>query len=111
MKQSPRGSSIYICVLSTIPDENDPPYDPSSHMNGFDGSTTWSTATWRSRSALVDEGVNVFVNLCDGTPDDPVSGIGLVKTMERLGGLHWSVIVLDPSRQQMKAAARLQVDP
>jgi len=27
---------MYICVLSSVPDDpNDPPYDPSPYMNGF----------------------------------------------------------------------------
>ena len=101
---------MYICVLSTIPDENDPPYDPSSHMNGF----RWKHYLVDPREVekqirgLVDEGVQVFVNLCDGTPDDPVSGIGLVRTMEKLGVAFTGADskFFDPTRQQMKAAAR-----
>jgi len=101
---------MYICILSTIPDANDPPYDPSSHMNGL----RWKHHLVHPRDvekqirALVDEGVDVFVNLCDGTPDDPVSGIGLVKTMEKLGVAFTGAgsAFFDPTRQQMKAAAR-----
>jgi hypothetical protein len=26
---------MYLCVLTSIPDPNDVPYDPSPHMNGF----------------------------------------------------------------------------
>ena len=26
---------MYLCVLSSIPDPNDVPYDPSPHMNGY----------------------------------------------------------------------------
>lgn len=32
---------------------------------------------------LMNEGVDVFVNLCDGTPDDALSGIALVKALEK----------------------------
>jgi len=103
-------SKPFLCVLSTMPDDNDPPYDPSAHMNGY----KWKHHLMDPRDvekqirSLVAEGVQVFVNLCDGTPDDPVSGIGLLRVMERLGVAYTgaSSPVFDPSRQQMKAAAR-----
>ncbi|MGE5462314.1 MAG: hypothetical protein ACM3PS_03110 [Syntrophothermus sp.] len=57
---------------------------------------------------LASEGVDVFFNLCDGTPDDALSGIGLVQTMEKLAlaftGADSSFF--DPSRQEMKAYAK-----
>jgi D-alanine-D-alanine ligase len=57
---------------------------------------------------LAGEGVDVFFNLCDGTPDDALSGIGLVQTMEKLAlaftGADSSFF--DPSRQEMKAYAK-----
>jgi D-alanine-D-alanine ligase len=34
---------------------------------------------------LMDDGVDVFVNLCDGTPDDPVSAMQLINALEKLG--------------------------
>jgi D-alanine-D-alanine ligase len=57
---------------------------------------------------LVNEGVDVFLNLCDGTPDDALSGIGLVKTMEKLNVAFTGAnsAFFDPTRQEMKAAAR-----
>jgi D-alanine-D-alanine ligase len=57
---------------------------------------------------LIAEGVDVFLNLSDGTPDDPYSGVSLVKTLERLGVAYTGADAkfFDPSRQQMKAAAR-----
>ncbi len=56
----------------------------------------------------MDEGVEVFINLCDGTPDDALSGIGLVKTMEKMGAAFTGAdsAFFDPTRQQMKSAAR-----
>ena len=101
---------MYICVLTSLPDENDPPYDPSPHMNGF----KWKhhlvhpNHVERQIRALMDEGVDVFVNLCDGTPDDPLSGIGLVKVMEKLGAAFTGADsnFFDPTRQEMKTAAR-----
>jgi len=101
---------MYICVLTSLPDENDPPYDPSPHMNGY----KWKhylvnpKNVERQIRALMDEGVDVFVNLCDGTPDDPLSGIGLVKAMEKLGAAFTGADsnFFDPTRQEMKTAAR-----
>ena len=78
---------MYICVLSSVPDENDPPYDPSPHLNGF----KWKHYLVDPKDvedqilSLMDEGVEAFVNLCDGTPDDALSGVQLVKIMERMG--------------------------
>jgi D-alanine-D-alanine ligase len=57
---------------------------------------------------LMNEGVDVFVNLVDGTPDDPLSGIGLVQIMEKLGVAFTGADskFFDPSRQEMKAYAK-----
>jgi len=101
---------MYICVLSSIPEENDPPYDPTPHMNGF----KWKhylvhpENVERQLRDLIHEGVDVFINLCDGTPDDALSGIGLVKAMEKLNVAFTgaSSSFFDPTRQEMKSAAR-----
>src|SRR5512147_795665 len=101
---------MYICVLSSIPEENDPPYDPSPHMNGF----RWKHYQVHPENVeqqirtLANQGVDVFINLCDGTPDDALSGIGLVKAMEKLNVAFTGAgsAFFDPSRQQMKTAAR-----
>ncbi|MEP0806342.1 MAG: ATP-grasp domain-containing protein [Chloroflexota bacterium] len=57
---------------------------------------------------LVNEGVDVFVNLCDGTPDDALSGVGLVQLMEKMGLAFTGADskFFDPSRQEMKAYAK-----
>ncbi|MBN2117759.1 MAG: ATP-grasp domain-containing protein [Anaerolineales bacterium] len=57
---------------------------------------------------LMNEGVDVFFNLCDGTADDPLSGIGLVQAMEKLGVAFTGAdsTFFDPSRQEMKAYAK-----
>ncbi len=106
---------MYLCVLSSKPDDIDPPYDPSPHMNGY---------RWKHYQmdpvdiesqirTLLKEGVDVFVNLCDGTPDDPISGIGLVKKMEKLGLAFTGADskFFDPTRTQMKNSARKAAVP
>ncbi len=105
---------MYICVLSSISEDNDPPYDPAPHLEG---------RRWRHHvvqphdvedqiKELMDDGVDVFVNLCDGTPDEPVSGLQLIKALEKLGAAFTGAdsSCFDPTRQEMKrAAARVGV--
>jgi D-alanine-D-alanine ligase len=57
---------------------------------------------------LMDEGVDVFINLCDGTPDDPLSGIGLVHALEKHNVAFTGADskFFDPTRDEMKNAAR-----
>jgi D-alanine-D-alanine ligase len=57
---------------------------------------------------LLNEGVDVFFNLCDGTPDEPLSGVGLVQALEKLGAAFTGAdsTFFDPSRQEMKAYAK-----
>jgi D-alanine-D-alanine ligase len=102
---------MYLCVLSSIPDDpNDKPYDPSPHMNGF----KWKhhrvhpVNVEKQMRGLMNEGVDVFLNLCDGTPDDALSGVGLVQLMEKLGTAFTGADskFFDPSRQEMKAYAK-----
>ena len=101
---------MYLCVLSSIPDPNDVPYDPSAYMNGF----KWKHYQVHPKNVerqlrdLLNEGVDVFFNLCDGTPDDALSGIGLVQIMEKLGVAFTGAgsSFFDPSRQEMKAHAK-----
>jgi D-alanine-D-alanine ligase len=58
--------------------------------------------------ALMDEGVDVFVNLCDGTPDDALSGIALVHALEKYNAAFTGANskFFDPTRDEMKNAAR-----
>jgi len=102
---------MYLCVLSSTPDDpNDKPYDPSPHMNGF----RWKHHQVNPKNVekqirdLMKEGVDVFFNLCDGTPDDALSGIGLVQVMEKLGAAFTGADskFFDPSRQEMKSYAK-----
>jgi len=101
---------MYLCVLSSIPDANDVPYDPSPHMNGY----KWKHYQVNPKNVerqlhdLLIEGVDVFFNLCDGTADDALSGVGLVQIMEKLGVAFTGANsdFFDPSRQEMKAYAK-----
>ncbi len=105
---------MYICVLSSLPVPPDEPYDPGPHLEG---------RKWRHHvvqrakvgdqiKTLMDDGVDIFINLCDGTPDEPVSGIPLIKALEKLGAAFTGADsqCFDPTRQEMKrVAARVGV--
>ena len=105
---------MYICVLSSLPIPPDEPYDPGPHLEG---------RKWRHHvvqrekvqdqiKTLMDDGVDIFINLCDGTPDEPVSGIPLIKALEKLGAAFTGAdsVCFDPTRLEMKrVAARVGV--
>ncbi|MCB9111793.1 MAG: ATP-grasp domain-containing protein [Anaerolineales bacterium] len=101
---------MYICVLTSAPDDDDIPYDPSPYMNGY----RWKQHLVEPSDVevqikkLIDEGVDVFVNLCDGTADDPLSGIALVKALEKYNAAFTGADskFFDPTRDEMKNAAR-----
>jgi D-alanine-D-alanine ligase len=101
---------MYICVLTSIPDDNDIPYDPSPYMNGY----RWKQHLVQPMDVekqirdLMSEGVDTFINLCDGTPDDALSGIALVHAMEKYNAAFTGADskFFDPTRDEMKNAAR-----
>lgn len=101
---------MYICVLTSTPSADDIPYDPSPYMKGY----KWKqhlvapTQVEKQIKALMDEGVDVFVNLCDGTPDDALSGIALVHALEKYNAAFTGANskFFDPTRDEMKNAAR-----
>ncbi|CAG1016944.1 D-alanine--D-alanine ligase [Anaerolineales bacterium] len=101
---------MYICVLTSYPDENDVPYDPSAYMNGY----RWKqhfvgpVDVEKQIRDLMAEGVDVFINLCDGTPDDALSGIALVHALEKYNAAFTGADskFFDPTRDEMKNAAR-----
>jgi len=101
---------MYICVLTSVPDKDDIPYDPSPYMNGYRWKQHLVQPKFVERQlrTLMEEGVDVFVNLCDGTPDDQLSGIGLVRSLEKLGAAFTGADskFFDPTRDEMKNAAR-----
>ncbi|MBK9208269.1 MAG: ATP-grasp domain-containing protein [Anaerolineales bacterium] len=101
---------MYICVLTSTPDENDIPYDPSPYMKGY----RWKQHLVGPKNVdkqirdLMDEGVDAFINLCDGTPDDALSGIALVNALEKYNAAFTGADskFFDPTRDEMKNAAR-----
>jgi D-alanine-D-alanine ligase len=100
---------MYICVLSSPPDPGDIAYDPSSYFTKYH----WEHFTPHYArypieiKQLIEKGCDVFVNLCDGTPDDELSGIGLVKCLEENGAAFTGANsrFFDPTRLEMKQAA------
>jgi D-alanine-D-alanine ligase len=100
---------MYICVLSSLPEGNDPPYDPAPHLEGrrWRHHVVQRTNVEEQIRSLMEDGVDVFINLCDGTPDEPVAGIELVKALEKLGAAFTGAdsSFFDPTRQEMKRAA------
>jgi D-alanine-D-alanine ligase len=105
---------MYLCVLSSLPEPPDPPYDPGPHLEGrkWRHHVIQKTKVEDQIRALMDDGVEVFVNLCDGTPDEPVSGTQLIKALEKLGAAFTGADshCFDPTRQEMKrVAARVGV--
>lgn len=101
---------MYICALTSIPDKDDIPYDPSPYMKGYKWKQHLVQPDHVEKQIrdLMNEGVDTFVNLCDGTADDPLSGIGLVCAMEKLGAAFTGADskFFDPTRDEMKNAAR-----
>ena len=101
---------MYICILASIPDDDDIPYDPSAYMKGY----RWKQHLVQPRDVekqirdLMDEGVDTFINLCDGTPDDALSGIALVNALEKHNAAFTGADskFFDPTRDEMKNAAR-----
>ncbi|MBK7453968.1 MAG: hypothetical protein IPJ46_09715 [Anaerolineales bacterium] len=57
-----KGKNMYICVLTSTPDANDIPYDPSPYMNGY----RWKQHLVGPKNVekqirdLMDEGVDVL---------------------------------------------------
>jgi D-alanine-D-alanine ligase len=100
---------MYICVLSSPPDPDDTPYDPSAYFKNY----RWEHFTPHYAhypneiKQLIGKGIDVFVNLCDGTPDDELSGIGLVNCLEENGVAFTGAnsFFFDPTRLEMKHSA------
>jgi D-alanine-D-alanine ligase-like ATP-grasp enzyme len=104
-----------ICILQSNYDESDSEqgeydlpcdpgvYLPEHHCETYflDKSTSVETTT-----KLVEQGFDVFINLCDGAADENRAGIEVVQTLERLGAAFTGAAsnFYEPTREQMKAA-------
>ncbi len=101
---------MYICVLTSTPDADDIPYDPSPYMNGYRWKQHLVEPKYVEKQIrdLMNDGVDTFVNLCDGTPDDALSGIALVNALEKYNAAFTGADskFFDPTRDEMKNAAR-----
>ena len=85
--QKGKGLDMYLCVLSSIPDANDVPYDPSAHMNGF---------KWKHHP-MHHKGVEKQIR---GRASGSTSGD--VSIIFKLSRSHWisaPVMAMEPSRQ------------
>ncbi len=100
---------MYLCVLSSLPEDPDLPYDPSAYLQKYhwDQHVVQPLDLPGQIQGLIRRGCDLFINLCDGTPDDDVSGIGLVLLLEELGVAFTGANsrFFDPTRAEMKAAA------
>ena len=101
---------MYICVLASAPDENEVPYDPSHYMKGYRWKKHYVEPANIDKQIcdLMDEGVDAFINLCDGTPDEALSGIALVHALEKHNAAFTGADskFFDPTRDEMKNAAK-----
>jgi D-alanine-D-alanine ligase len=99
---------MYLCVLSSPTD--DPSvlgYDPSPYMNGF----RWTHIVPNERDIegdiqrMVDDGVDVFLNMCAGSLDDPLHD--LPEVLQEMGVAFTGAYgpFYDPPRAEMKNAA------
>jgi D-alanine-D-alanine ligase len=101
---------MYICVLSSPPDDPDIPYDPSPYLeqHRWDQPELLPYDLESQVQTLAAKNYDLYFNLCDGTPDDDLPGIGLVQTLEKLGLAFTGADsrFFDPTRAEMKAAAK-----
>lgn len=109
---------MHICLLTTQDLDADPfpkddwPCDPRP----FIPEATWHLATLEGKDCtaevegLIQQGFDVFFNLCDGAADQDIPGIEVVQTLERyrVPFTGATSAFYEPSRQQMKDACHRQ---
>lgn len=104
-----------LCVLNSSYEGSDAPfaeYDPPATPAPYAPEHQWTQVALKKATvvpqlkALVSEGFDVFVNLCDGAWDEDRAGIEVVQTLERLGQAFTGAgsESYDPSREAMKRA-------
>ena len=102
-----------ICVLCyeyEDPDAplaaDDLPYDPTVYLDGHEATMVYLTKRMAVPRlvALAGEGVDVFLNLCDGAWDGEAPGIEVVQALERLDVPFTGATsaFYEPSREAMK---------
>jgi D-alanine-D-alanine ligase len=87
------------------------PTDPRPHLNGHQTDIvvlTWPNSVEQVQQ-LLQQGYDLFINLCDAASDEEEPGIEVVQALENAGAAFTgaSSDFYDPTRQQMKAACRL----
>lgn len=99
---------MYLCVLSSPTDDpNVIGYDPSPYMNGF----RWTHIVPNEKDIegdiqrMIDNGVDVFLNMCAGGLDDPLHD--LPNVLDEMGVAFTGAYgpFYDPPRAEMKHAA------
>jgi D-alanine-D-alanine ligase len=109
---------VRICLLTTQDLDanpfaaNDWPCDPRPFLP----EATWHVATLQKSTSvqhvtrLVEEGFDLFFNLCDGAADQEIPGIEVVQTLERLNVPFTGAtsVCYEPSREAMKRACRAE---
>ena len=107
-----------ICLLTTQDLDADPfpsddwPCDPRPFFPGAE----WTVATLVKKTSvetvtrLIEEGFDVFFNLCDGAADQDIPGIEVVQTLEEHGVPFTGATseFYEPTREMMKAACRAE---
>jgi D-alanine-D-alanine ligase len=110
---------MYICILQTYYDDNDPSINIEDMINYPKNYLTDHTCevhfirkeTYEEQIvALVAKGFDVFINLCDGTTnsDDGSAGYEVVELLEKLGVAFTGATTdfYEPPRVQMKKVCR-----
>jgi D-alanine-D-alanine ligase len=109
---------VRICLLTTqdldaVPfPADDWPCDPRPFLP----EATWHVATLKKATSvehvtrLVEEGFDLFFNLCDGAADQDIPGIEVVQTLEKLGVPFTGATseFYEPPREVMKQACYSQ---
>ena len=99
---------MYICVLSSPTDDpNIIGYDPAPYLNGYKWTHIVPDADHIERDIqrMLDQGVDVFLNMCAGSADDPLLYISqtLLDMNVAFTGAYGHFF--DPPRAEMKDAA------
>jgi D-alanine-D-alanine ligase-like ATP-grasp enzyme len=105
-----------IAILQSNYDKDDPssqgdydlPCDPSVYLSEHHCETYFldKATSVQKTTELIQQGFDVFINLCDGAVDENRAGIEVVQTLEKLGAAFTGAAsnFYEPTREEMKAA-------